>query len=81
MDTNQRTQILRSLAGDIARRRLTAPVGLMLDILDPLSFFASQVALFARPLTPLGRWRDYAAALDDEEGWKVLHSLVDNREC
>ena len=81
MDTRERTQILQGLAGAIARRRLTAPARLMLDVLDPLSFFASQVALFARPLTPLGRWRDYAAALDDEEGWKVLHSLVDNREC
>jgi hypothetical protein len=81
MDANQRAQILRDLAGEIARRRLTAPALLLLNVLDPLSFFASQVALFTRPLTPLGRWRDYAAALEDEEGWKVLHSLVDSRDC
>ena len=63
MDADQRAQILRGLAAEIGRRRLTAPALLLLNVLDPLSFFASQIALFARPLTPLGRWRDYAAAL------------------
>jgi hypothetical protein len=81
MNTDQRTQILEQLAQAIARRRLTAPTRLAFDVLAPLSFLASQVALFLRPLTPLGRWHEYVAALDDEQGWKVLQRLVENQDC
>jgi hypothetical protein len=81
MDSNQRTQILEQLAQAIARRRLTAPARLALDVIAPLSFLASQIALFLRPLTPLGRWHEYVAALDDEQGWKVLQRLVENQDC
>ena len=71
-------QILKNLADGITRRRLTTPARMILDLVEPLGFLASQTALFVRPLTPFGRWRDYVIALEDEEGWKVLHSLVDN---
>ena len=81
MDTDQRTQILEQLAQAIARRRLTAPARLALDVIAPLSFLTSQIALFLRPLTPLGRWHDYVAALDDEHGWKVLQRLVEDQDC
>ncbi|HEU5099049.1 MAG TPA: hypothetical protein VFU22_08520 [Roseiflexaceae bacterium] len=81
MDSDQRTQILQQLAQAIARRRLSAPARLALDVLAPLSFLTSQVALFLRPLTPLGRWHEYVAALDDEQGWKVLQRLVENQDC
>ena len=81
MNSQQRHEILLQLADTIRRRRLTAPARLALDVLAPLGFLASQVALFVRPLTPLGRWHDYVAALDDEQGWKVLQSLVENRDC
>jgi len=81
MNAEQRDQILQQLAQAIARRHLTAPARLALDVISPLSFLASQVALFVRPLTPLGRWHDYASALDDEQGWKVLQRLVENQDC
>ena len=81
MNADQRTQILHHLAQAIARRRLTAPARLALDVLAPLSFLTSQVALFLRPLTPLGRWHEYVAALDDEQGWEVLQRLVENQDC
>ena len=81
MNTEQRTQILQQLAQAIARRRLIGPARLALDVINPLSFLASQVALFLRPLTPHGRWHDYVAALDDEQGWKVLQSLVEKQDC
>jgi len=77
MDIDQRTAILQKLADDIARRRLTTPVRMILEATGPLAFFASQAALFARPLAPLGRWREYLTALDDEEGWEILHRIVD----
>jgi hypothetical protein len=81
MNIDQRTQILQQLARSIARRRLTTPARLALDLIAPLGFLASQIALFLRPLTPLGRWHEYVAALDDEQGWEVLQRLVENQDC
>ena len=80
MNSDQRDQILDQLAHAIERRRLTAPVRIVLEAIEPLSFLTSQVALFLRPLTPLGRWHDYVAALDDEQGWKVLQGLVEKQD-
>ncbi len=80
MNTDQRDQILKQLAQAIARRRLTAPARLALEVIEPLSFLTSQIALFLRPLTPLGRWHDYVAALDDQQSWKVLQGLVEKQD-
>ena len=80
MNTDQRDQILQQLAQAIARRRLTAPARLALEVISPLSFLPSQIALFLRPLIPLGRWHDYVAALDDPQGWKVLQGLVEKQD-
>lgn len=80
MDTSERTRALQDLADRIVRRRLRVPTRLILDAIEPLGFLASQVALFVYPLTPLGRWRDYVVALEDEEGWKVLRRLVDHQD-
>jgi len=80
MDTEQRMQILRNLADGITRRRLTTPARMILDLVEPFGFLASQTALFVRPLTPFGRWRDYLTALDDEASWKVLHHLINHRD-
>ena len=77
MDTEQRNQILQQIADGIRRRRLEAPARLALDAIAPLGFFASQVALFLRPLTPLGRWRDYLTALEHEQSWNALQRLVE----
>ena len=77
MSPERRLSILRALADGIARRRLSTPARLVLDIVEPLGFLAGQVALFVRPLTPFGRWREYLMALEDEEGWKILHRMVD----
>ena len=81
MNTDQRAQILQQLARSIARRRLTTPARLALDVVSPLSFLTSQIALFVRPLTPLGRWQDYVGALDDEQGWKVLQGMIEKQDC
>jgi hypothetical protein len=79
MDSDLRTAVLQELADGIARRHLSAPARLVLDIVEPLGFLAGQIALFAQPLTPSGRWREYLMALEDEEGWKILHCMVDRR--
>ena len=81
MNPDQRAQILQELAQAIAHRRLTAPVRLALDVIAPLNFLASQIALFVRPLTPLGKWHDYVAALDDEQAWDLLQHMVENQDC
>jgi hypothetical protein len=80
MDAEQRNQALHRLADAVARRRLLAPTRLALDVLAPLGFLASQVALFLHPLMPLGRWREYVAALEDERSWKLLQTLVEQRD-
>lgn len=80
MDAGQRRAVLQQLADEIARRRLGTPARMLLDAIAPLGFLASQIALFARPLTPLGRWHDYVAALADEEGWSVLRGIVDRQD-
>jgi hypothetical protein len=79
MDPEHRLHILQALADDIARRRLSAPARLVLDIVEPLGFLAGQIALFARPLTPFGRWHEYLTALEDEDGWRILHRMVDRQ--
>jgi hypothetical protein len=81
MNTEQRADILRQLAAALARHRLIAPARIMLDVVAPVGFIAGQVAQLVTPLTPHGRWRDYANALDDEQGWKVLQQLVDQQDC
>jgi len=77
MDVSRRTAILQTLVDGIARRGLLTPARIMLDVVEPLGFLASQVALFARPFVPLGRWQEYLSALDDQEGWIILHEIVD----
>jgi hypothetical protein len=79
MNSEQRARALRNLADGITRRRLALPASMILDVIEPLGFLASQVALFARPFAPLGHWHDYATALEDEASWKELHSLIDQR--
>lgn len=80
MNGEQRDQILQQIADAICRRRLAAPARLALDAIAPLGFFASQAALFVRPLIPLGRWRDYLAALEHEQSWRDLQALVAQRD-
>ena len=80
MDPSRRTALLQDLAAVIARRRLVTPVRILLDLVEPLGFFASQVALLAHPFTPLGRWREYVMALEEESSWKVLQSLVERQD-
>lgn len=77
MTPDERSQLLEHLAGGIARRGLTAPARITLDILAPLGVVAGQAALFARPLLPVERWRRYAAALADERAWHELRELID----
>ena len=80
MGPEQRDQALRQLAATIAHHQLMTPARFLLDIVTPLGFLASQVAVFARPLTPYGRWHDYMTALSDEEGWRILHTLVEDHD-
>jgi hypothetical protein len=77
MDLSRRAAILQTLADSIARRGLLTPARIILDVVEPLGFLASQAALFARPFAPLGSWQEYLTALDDQEGWKILHDIVD----
>ncbi len=71
---------LERLADAIVQRGLTAPARMLLDILAPLGFLASQMALFARPFVPGDRWMRYVDALSDARGWEQLRDIL-NRDC
>lgn len=80
MRPEHRDQTLQYLAATIARHQLMTPARFLLDIVTPLGFLASQVAVFARPLMPSGRWHDYMVALGDEESWRILHTIVEHHD-
>jgi len=75
-----RTEPIEQLARAIAQRGLTTPARIILDIIAPLDFLASQVTLFARPFIPGNRWTRTIDALCDARGWRMLHDLL-NRDC
>lgn len=81
MNPAERTQQLQILAERIRQHRLVGPCSLLLDLLGPLSFLASQTAMFFQPLMPLARWRSYLAALTDEPGWNELRQMLDEPEA
>ena len=81
MNTDHREQLLSTLVVSIVRQRLLTPMQVFMDVVMPVGFLASQVVLFVRPFTPCGRWRDYATALSDEEGWRMLQDLMKRHEC
>lgn len=72
---------LSELATTLHQRRLDGAARVLLDIVEPVAFLASQVALFARPLTPRGRWYSYVDALCDETSWSALRRIVEKQEC
>lgn len=78
---DERLTLLREIADTLHRRRLDAPARLLLDVITPVGVIASQAALFARPLIPVGRWRTYLAALEHESSWKQLRGCLDEHEC
>lgn len=71
---------LERLADAIVQRGLMAPARMLLDMLAPLGFLASQMALFARPFVPGDRWTRYVDALSDARGWEQLRDIL-NRDC
>lgn len=81
MDPQTRATVLKDLAETLRRRQLDGAARLLLDVVSPLGFLASQLALFARPFTPHGRWRTYVDALTDEGSWNELRRTVDLPEC
>lgn len=80
MNPEERQTALHELANRITKSGLKTPARMILDIVEPLGFIASQVALMLRPFTPQGRWRSYLTALDDEHGWSALHRIVDSND-
>ncbi|GAB4205601.1 MAG: hypothetical protein OHK0022_31860 [Roseiflexaceae bacterium] len=83
MEQDQRSeqaQAVRAVAEVLAQSRLEAPARLLLDVIAPVDFLASQVATFTRPLVPFGRWRNYVAAFESEESWALLRRMVDQQD-
>ena len=77
MNVSADEQALTELATSLRQRQLAGAARVLLDIVEPVGFLASQLALFAQPLTPPGRWHQYVAALSDETSWRLLRRMVD----
>ena len=80
MDQSEREQRLHELVTTLSHQKLDGAARLLLDIVGPVSFLASQVALVVRPLTPRGRWHDYVDALTEEEGWNAFRRFINRPE-
>lgn len=80
MDQQQQTLLIRQVADGLAARRLSGVAQLLLDIVVPVGFLASQLATFSRPLVPHGRWRSYVAAFETEASWTLLRDMVGRSE-
>ncbi|MBM3187624.1 MAG: hypothetical protein FJZ90_02760 [Chloroflexi bacterium] len=81
-DSQARERLVMNLAEWIARRGMTAPVTLLLELLRPLGFVGSQCYLLAEPL--LGartreRVRPYAALFEDTACVEHLLEALQNR--
>ncbi len=80
MNQSPHDEPLEQLAHAIAQRGLATPARMLLDVLAPLGFLASQMTLFARPFVPGDRWTRYVDALSDARGWEQLRNIL-NRDC
>lgn len=80
MNQSPHDEPLEHLAHAIAQRGLATPARMLLDVLAPLGFLASQMTLFARPFVPRDRWTRYVDALSDARGWEQLRNIL-NRDC
>ncbi|HEU4323253.1 MAG TPA: hypothetical protein VFS21_08865 [Roseiflexaceae bacterium] len=79
-EQQDQAQTVRAVADALGRSRLEAPARLLLDVIAPVDFLASQVASFTRPLLPFGQWRSYVAAFENEECWALLRRMVDQQD-
>lgn len=76
MDQQQQILLIRRVADRLAEQRLSGAAQLLLDMIVPVSFLASQLAVFSRPLLPYARWRTYVSAFETEESWTLLREMV-----
>lgn len=81
MQPDSSNRALYELAAGIERRGLAHASRILLDVIAPLGFLASQTALLARPLIPYGRWRSYLSALADEGSWATLRRILTSDTC
>lgn len=72
---------LGEIAAGLRRRRIDGAARLVLEVVEPVAFLASQAALFVQPLTPRGRWHDYVDLMTKEANWRTLRRMVDQQEC
>lgn len=76
VDADADEQLLRRLAVEIVRRRLTTPAILFLESMRPLNFVGSQFLTFLDPLLSvfcaIPDYRRFARLLEDRDGIERL---------
>jgi hypothetical protein len=80
MNEPERNASIQKVADAILRNRLEIPARIVLDVLEPISFIASQCMVFVQPLIPVARWKQYVGLFEDEASWQVLQGLVKRQD-
>lgn len=81
MNDADETQRLQALATTLQRRNLDTAARVLLDVMTPITFLASQAVVFIQPMIPRGRWQMYVDLLCEETNWARLREMLDQREC
>ena len=77
---NEQSDTIHRLAEGITRVGLHAPFAMALDVIKPLDFVSSQVALFLQPFVRGHAWEQYMTALSDESHWQALRHELDRQQ-
>ena len=81
MNDADETQRLQALAATLQRRKLGTAARILLDVMTPIAFLASQTAVFIQPMIPRGHWQMHVDLLCEETNWARLRVMLDQREC
>lgn len=77
MNDADETQRLQALAATLQRRNLDAAARIILDVMKPIAFLASQTAVFIQPMIPRGQWQIHVDLLCEETNWTRLRAMLD----
>ena len=75
--SNQFPETVCQFANAIRCAGLRVPVKFALDVIDPISFLGSQVALFVTPFARGHAWERYVVVLTDETNWHELRRFLE----
>ncbi|MGB9597755.1 MAG: hypothetical protein ACPL7B_15835, partial [Candidatus Poribacteria bacterium] len=81
INPDESERILKRVAEEIVKRRLTAPAIFLLESCSPLNFIGSQAMIalepFIRTIFDLPSYRKFALLMEDDENVKKLIDMIE----